>query len=137
MIVACKHAYIWWERPKLQGEKEGRNRVRTWERMTQELHKKSLHEGCLQEFYLYLQQFTQGAQFIAEYMKKSLIISCFVVAKPSPSCCYLERLKHDIHDMVQLQPYITINDCIKVEHQLSLRENKFSNIYSSRSKFQS
>lgn len=68
--------------------------------MKQEFCKKYLPEGNLQNAFLDFQRFTQGVWSMEECMDEQTI------------ACYIKGLKHDIHNKVQLQPYITPNDVI-------------------------
>ncbi|GJW51502.1 reverse transcriptase domain-containing protein [Tanacetum coccineum] len=69
-IKLKKHASVWWEQLKLERAHENKPRIRTWEKIKQELRKKFLPDWYLQEAFLQLHDFTQCDLSVADYTEK-------------------------------------------------------------------
>ncbi|GKV35062.1 hypothetical protein SLEP1_g43380 [Rubroshorea leprosula] len=98
-IKLKKHASIWWENLKRSREREGRNKIRTWEKMRREL-----------------------TQYTMEF--EQLMMKCDVREMDEQTIArYLGGLDYDISKVVQLQQYWTLDDVIRlalrVEKQIS------------------
>ena len=135
-IKLKKHASIWWEQLKMKRAREGKSKIRTWEKMKKELRKKFLPEGYLQEAFLYLHDFTQRDKTVADYTEEfdHLMLKCGIVEPEEQTIArYLRGLRREIHDMVTLQPFITYHDVFKlatkVEKQLKEKEGRKSMSY--------
>ena len=116
--------------------REGKSKIRTWEKMKKELRKKFLPEGYLQEAFLHLHDFAQRDQTVADYTEEfdHLMLKCGIVEPEEQTIArYLRGLRREIHDMVTLQPFITYHDVFKlatkVEKQLKEKEGRKSMNY--------
>ncbi|GKV03547.1 hypothetical protein SLEP1_g15830 [Rubroshorea leprosula] len=95
-IKLKKYASIWWENLKRSREREGRNKIRTWEKMRREL-----------------------TQYTMEF--EQLMMKYDVREKDEQTIArYLGGLDYDISKVVQLQQYWTLDDVIR----LALRVEK-------------
>ena len=116
-IKLKKHASIWWEQLKMRRAREGKSKIRTWEKMKKELRKKFLPEGYLQEAFLHLHDFAQRDETVADYTEEfdHLMLKCGIVEPEEQTIArYLRGLRREIHDMVTLQPFIIYHDVFKL-----------------------
>lgn len=102
----------------------GKRHIRTWEKMRRELFRKFLHESYLQDAYNKLQSFKQGDLSVEEYTERfdSLLVRCEVYEKEEQTIArYLQGLRKDIHDVVELQPYHSYHDVFKLAVKIETR----------------
>ncbi|GKD11728.1 putative nucleotidyltransferase, ribonuclease H, partial [Tanacetum coccineum] len=135
-IKLKKHAYVWWEQLKLKRAHENKPRIRTWEKIKRELRKKFLLDGYLQEAFLHLHDFAQRDLSVADYTEEfdHLMLKYGIVEPEEQTIArYLRGLRKDIHDVVNLQPFIFYSDvyklATKVEKQLKEKESRKSATY--------
>jgi Retrotransposon gag protein/Zinc knuckle len=128
-IKLKKYTSIWWEQLKMKRAREGKQKIKTWEKMVKELRKKFLPEGYLQEAYLQLHGFVQGDKTMVDYTEEldHLMLKCGIVEPEEQTIArYLCGLHKEIHDVVILQPFISYHDVFKVvtkvEKQLKEKE---------------
>ncbi|GKV08696.1 hypothetical protein SLEP1_g20294 [Rubroshorea leprosula] len=122
-IKLKKHASIWWENLKRSREREGRNKIRTWEKMCRELTRKFLPDRYYQDNFVKFHNLQQKSLTMEEYTMEfeQLMMKCDVREKDEQTIArYLGGLDYDISKVVQLQQYWTLDDVI----QLSLRVEK-------------
>ncbi|PKI58108.1 hypothetical protein CRG98_021487 [Punica granatum] len=77
-IKLKKHASVWWENLKRCREREGKQRIVTWEKMKQELKKKFLLASYKQDIFSRLYNFKQEELTVEEYTTEfeHLMIKC-------------------------------------------------------------
>jgi len=129
-IKLKKHASIWWENLKRQREREGRNKIKTWDKMRRELTRKFLLEYYSQEVFIEFHNSKQNSLTIEEYTMEfeELLMKCNIQEPEEQTVArYLGRLSEEIANVVQLQPFWTLNDVIrlalKVKKQMIQRKN--------------
>ncbi|GKV29618.1 hypothetical protein SLEP1_g38525 [Rubroshorea leprosula] len=125
-IKLKKHASIWWENLKRSREREGRNKIRTWEKMRQELIRKFLPDRYYQDNFVKFHNLQQKSLTVEEYTMEfeQLMMKCDVREKDEQTIArYLGGLDYDISKVVQLQQYWTLDDVVRlalrVEKQIS------------------
>ncbi|GKV07344.1 hypothetical protein SLEP1_g19138 [Rubroshorea leprosula] len=125
-IKLKKHASIWWENLKRSREREGRNKIRTWEKMRRELTRKFLPDRYYQDNFVKFHNLQQKSLTVEEYTMEfeQLMMKCDVREKEEQTIArYLGGLDNDISKVVQLQQYWTLDDVIRlalrVEKQIS------------------
>jgi len=128
-IKLKKHASIWWENLKRQREREGRSKIKTWDKMRRELKRKFLPEYYKQEVFIKFHNLKQNSLTIEEYIMEfeNLLMKCNIQEPEEQTVArYLGRLSEEIANVVQLQPFWTLNDVIrlalKVEKQMIQRK---------------
>ncbi|EOY08446.1 Gag-pol polyprotein-like protein [Theobroma cacao] len=107
-IKLKKHASIWWESLKRQREREGRNKIRTWDKMRRELKQ-------------YTMEFEQLHQKCDVHEPKEQTVAR-----------YLRGLNVEIADVVQLQPYWNLNDVIRLALKVEKQRSRKRSMRSSR-----
>ncbi|OMO92485.1 Retrotransposon gag protein [Corchorus capsularis] len=122
-IKLRKHASLWWENLRMQRERNGKEKIRTWDKMVREFKKKFLPEDYKQDVFLKLQNLKQGSMNVLDYTAEfdALMIKANINEPEEQTIArYLAGLKISIANIVVLQPYRTLNDVIK----LALRVEK-------------
>ncbi|XP_027351492.1 uncharacterized protein LOC113862615 [Abrus precatorius] len=130
-IVAVKlkkHASIWWENIKKKREREGRSKIKTWEKMKKELTRKFLPDHYYQDNFIKFHNLRQDSKIVEEYTREFelLMMKCDIQEKEEQTIArFLGGLNPEISQLVQLQQYWTLDDVIKlairVEKQLPKR----------------
>ncbi|WRX11629.1 Retrotransposon gag domain - like 10 [Theobroma cacao] len=136
-IKLKKHASIWWENLKRQREREGRYKIRTWDKMRRELKRKFLPEHYRQEIFIKFQNLRQKTMTVEEYTMEfeQLHMKCDVHEPEEQTVArYLGGLNVGIADVVQLQPYWNINDVIRLALKVEKQQLRKSSMSSSRQK---
>ena len=107
MIVAIKlrkHASIWWEHLKRQRQREGRDRIETWEKIKRELKKKYLPDHFKQDAFLRFHNFKQNELSVEEYTAEfdHLMTWCDIVEPKDEQMIahYLGGLCVELNDVV-------------------------------------
>ncbi|GKV14749.1 hypothetical protein SLEP1_g25572 [Rubroshorea leprosula] len=125
-IKLKKHASIWWENLKRSREREGRSKIRTWEKMCRELTRKFLPDRYYQDNFVKFHNLQQKSLTVEEYTMEfeQLMMKCDVPEKDEQTIAqYLGGLDYDISKVVQLQQYWTLDDgiwlALRVEKQIS------------------
>ncbi|XP_017978278.1 PREDICTED: uncharacterized protein LOC108662429 [Theobroma cacao] len=134
-IKLKKHASIWWENLKRQREREGRNKIRTWDKMRRELKRKFLLEHYRQEIFIKFHNLRQKTMTVEEYTMEfeQLHIKCDVHEPEEQIVArYLEGLNVEIADVVQLQPYWNLNDVIRLALKVEKQQSRKRSMSSSR-----
>ncbi|XP_020694824.1 uncharacterized protein LOC110108492 [Dendrobium catenatum] len=123
-IKLKKNASLWWENLKRNRDREGKSKIVTWIKMKKELKRKYLPERYRQELFLKLHRLQQNQLTVEEYIAEfeQLSLQC-ELAEPEENsiALFLEGLQPSIANVVQLQPYWTLQDVFdlsfKVEKQ--------------------
>ena len=108
-IVAVKlkkHASIWWENVKRKREREGKSKIKKWEKMRRELTRKFLPPHYYQDNFIQLQNLRQKSLSVEEYTREfeKLMMKCDIQEKEEQTIDrYLGGLNTDIAHLVQLQ----------------------------------
>lgn len=107
MLKFKDYASLWWENIKKQRSKEGKDKVRSWEKLKKLLKKRFLPENHRQELYLKLYTFKQEDDSVKEYIRKFekfIIRSEMSELKEQTIAQFLGNLWQDINNIVELQP---------------------------------
>ena len=118
------YASLWWENLKKQRERDGKERVRSWEKLKKLMKRRFLPDNHKQDLYLKLHTLKQGSDGVEHYIRefeKLLMRSELPEVKEQTIARFIGGLNQDIAHMVELQPYCTFEDvcklAIKVEKQ--------------------
>ncbi|XP_021999385.1 uncharacterized protein LOC110896229 [Helianthus annuus] len=120
-----KHASIWWEHVQAKRRREGKRKVRTWEKLRSLMKKKFLPVTHKQDTYLDYHNLCQGSlsveDFIGEFER--LRLCCDMEEDEKQIIArFLGGLRTDLSDVVYLQQYFTFDDvcrlALRVEKQL-------------------
>ncbi|XP_075100162.1 uncharacterized protein LOC142176418 [Nicotiana tabacum] len=106
-------ASLWWDNLKREREREGRGKIRTWEKMKRELRRRFLPDMYKQANYLKFRNFRQGDQTVEDYTREFeyLMIKCDAPEPEEQTIArYISGLRRAISDVIRLQPYWTFND---------------------------
>lgn len=127
-----KHASIWWENLRRQREREGRNKIRTWDKMKRELKRKFLPSHYRQDMFLKFHHLEQGNKSVAEYVAEfeELSMKCDNTEPEEQTIArFLTGLDLKVSKVVQLQQYWSFNDvtklALKVEGQQAKEKTSF------------
>ena len=107
-IKLKKHASIWWENLKRKREREGKSKIRIWEKMRRELTRKFLPEHYYQDCFLQLHNLRQKTLSVEEYTREfeKLMMKCDIQEKKEQTIArYLGGLNTNMAHQVQLQKY--------------------------------
>lgn len=123
-----KHASIWWENLKKRRDREGKSKIKTWEKMRKELTRMFLPPQYYQDKFIQLQNLRQKNFSVEDYTREfeKLMMQCDIQEKEEQTIArYLGGLNTDIADRVELQQYWSLEDVIRlatrVEKQLPKR----------------
>ncbi|XP_017982330.1 PREDICTED: uncharacterized protein LOC108663252 [Theobroma cacao] len=136
-IKLKKHTSIWWENLKRQQEREGRNKIITWDKMRRELKHKFRPEHYRQEIFIKFHNLRQKTMSVEEYTMEfeQLHMKCDVHELEEQTVArYLGGLNVEIADVVQLQPYGNLNDVIKLALKVEKQQLRKSSVSLSRQK---
>jgi len=112
-----KHASIWWENLKREREREGKSKIKTWEKMHRELTRKFLPPHYYQDNFIQLQNLRQKSMSVEEYTRdfEKLMMKCDIQEKEEQTIArYLGRLNTDIAHLVQLQQYWSLDEVTRL-----------------------
>jgi hypothetical protein len=121
-----KHASIWLDNLKKKRAREGKGKIKTWEKMRRELTRKFLPSHYYQDNFIQLQNLRQKNLYVEEYTREfeKLMMKCDIQEREEQTIArYLGGLNTDISHPVQLQQYWSLDDvirlAIRVEKHLS------------------
>ncbi|XP_042437074.1 uncharacterized protein LOC122023042 [Zingiber officinale] len=112
-IKLRKYASIWWEHLKKQRMRDDKQKIRTWNKMKKELRRKFLPDNYRQDTFLKYHNFKQKDLSVEDYVAKfeNLMMRCDVFEPEEQIIArFLEGLRYEIGNVVQLQSYWTYND---------------------------
>ncbi|PWA39937.1 reverse transcriptase domain-containing protein [Artemisia annua] len=124
-----KSASLWWDHVQNQRYREGKHRVKSWDKMKRLMEKKFLpvthKQDSYVEFHTLKQQTLTVEEFIVEFERVRM--HCGVEENEEQTiACFLGCLRTDISDVVYLQQYYSFHDvcrlALKVEKQLSAKQ---------------
>lgn len=112
-----KHASIWWENLKTKRAREGKSKIKTWEKMRRELSKKFLPSHYYQDSFIQLQNLRQKNLSVEEYTREfeKLMMKCDIHEREEQTIArYLGGLNTDVAHPVQLQQYWSLDDVVRL-----------------------
>ncbi|XP_019431653.1 PREDICTED: uncharacterized protein LOC109338795 [Lupinus angustifolius] len=135
-----EYAMVWWDQFQKERRRCGAEPVDSWDEMKIVMRKRFVPASYQRDIHNKLQRLTQGNKSVDEYYKEmelALLRSNFHEDREATMARFLHGLNQEIQDVVELQPYVELEDLIqqamKVEQQLRRRKTR----YSSNTKFQS
>ena len=133
-IVALKlrkYASLWWTNLLTKRARQGKAKIRTWDKMKAKLKGRFLPPNYIQANYALLHHLTQGSLSVEEYTREfeKLMIKCDLQEEEEQTIVrYLGGLDPKYAHVVELQAYSTFDDvCLlahKVETQFKTRPYK-------------
>ncbi|PKU63881.1 hypothetical protein MA16_Dca009865 [Dendrobium catenatum] len=132
VIKLKKSASLWWENLKRLRNREGRSKIVSWSKMKKELQRKYIPDQYKQDLFLKFTQLQQQQTTVEEYIGEfeQVSIKCDVVEPEEHTVArFLGGLNPTISNVVQLQPYWTVQDvmslALKVEKQQARNKKTF------------
>jgi len=126
-----KYASLWWTNLLTKRARQGKGKIRTWDKMKTKLKARFLPPKYVQNNYALLHYLTQGSMSVEEYTREfeRIMIKCDLQeAEEQTIVRYFGGLDPKYAHVVELQPYTTFDEvCIlahKVETQLKIRPYK-------------
>ena len=126
-----KYASLWWTNLLTKRVRQGKGKIRTWEKMKAKLKARFLPPNYIQNNYAALHHLTQGSMSVEEYTREfeKLLIKCDLQEEEEQTIVrYLGGLDPKYSHVVELQSYATFDDvCVlahKVETQMKNRPLK-------------
>ena len=126
-----KYASLWWTNLLTKRARQGKGKIRTWDKMKAKLKGRFLPPNYVQANYALLHHLTQGTMSVEEYTREfeRLMIKCDLQEDEEQTIVrYLGGLDPKYAHVVELQSYSTFDDvCLlahKVETQLKTRAYK-------------
>ncbi|KAD0267391.1 hypothetical protein E3N88_44532 [Mikania micrantha] len=126
-IVALKfrkYASTWWFNVCSKREKQGKDKVRTWSKMKKLLKCKFMPSYYVQANFSQLHALKQGSKTAEEYSREfeHLIMKCDVDPDdPQTLVRYLGGLETRIANIIELQPYSTLEELITLAHKVDIQ----------------
>ena len=108
-----KYASLWWTNLLAKRARQGKGKIRTWEKMKNKLRGRFLPPNYVQDNYTQLHHLTQGSMSVEEYTREfeKLMIKCDLQeAEEQTIVRYLGGLDPKYAHVVELQPYTTFDD---------------------------
>ena len=102
------YASLWWENLKKKREREGKERVKSWEKLKKLMKRRFLPDNHKQDLYLKLHTLKQGDKSVEEYIRefeKLMMRSDLPEVKEQTIARFLGGLDNNIAHMVELQTY--------------------------------
>jgi len=112
-----KHASIWWENLKTKRAREGKSKIKTWEKMRRELSKKFLPSHYYRDSFIQQQNLRQKNLSVEEYTREfeKLMMKCDIHEREEQTIArYLGGLNTDVAHPVQLQQYWSLDDVVRL-----------------------
>jgi len=126
-----KYASLWWTNLLTKRARQGKGKIRTWDKMKAKLKGRFLPPNYIQANYALLHHLTQGTMSVEEYTREfeRLMIKCDLQeAEEQTIVRYLGGLDPKYAHVVELQSYTTFDEvCLlahKVETQVKTRPYK-------------
>ena len=123
-IAILKHkryASLWWENVRKKRDREGKARVRSWDKLKRLMQKRFLPESYKQDLYLKLHHLKQGDKKVEEYIREfeDLMMRSNIHEKEEQTiACCLGGLQREIAHKVELQPYHSFRDVCKLANKV-------------------
>jgi len=126
-----KYASLWWTNLLTKRVRQGKEKIRTWDKMKAKLKARFLPPNYIQNNYSSLHNLTQGTMSVEEYTREfeKLLIKCDLQEVEEQTIVrYLGGLDPKYAHVVELQSYSTFDEvCVlahKVETQVKSRPHK-------------
>jgi len=106
-----------WEHLKTKRDREGKSKIKTWEKKRRELSKKFLPSHYYQDSFIQLQNLRQKNFFVEEYTREfeKLMMKCDIHEREEQTIARCHGgLNIDVAHPVQLQQYWSLNDVIRL-----------------------
>ena len=120
-----KYASLWWTNLLAKRARQGKGKIRTWEKMRDKLKRRFLPPNYIQSNYALLHHLTQGSMSVEEYTREfeKLMIKCDLQEEEEQTIVrYLGGLSPKYSQVVELQAYTTFDDVCLLAHKV---ENQF------------
>ena len=121
------YALLWWENLKAQRRRDDEEEVTSWPLMKRLMKKRFVPDYYKQELYIKLQTLRQGSLSVEEYVKEFelLLIRCDLNEPQEQTIArFLDGLKRDIANVVELQPFIFLEDVIKLATKVERQQKR-------------
>ena len=121
------YALLWWENLKIQRRRDGEEEITTWATMKRVMKKRFVPDYYKQELYIRLQTLRQGSLSVEEYVKEFelLLIRCELMEPQEQTIArFLGGLRKDIANVVELQPYIFLEEVIKLATRVERQQKR-------------
>ena len=126
-----KYASLWWTNLLTKRVRQGKGKIRTWEKMKPKLKARFLPPNYIQNSYVALHHLTQSSMSVEEHTREfeKLLIKCDLQKDEEQTIVrYLGELDPKYSYVVELQSYTTFDEvCVlahKVETQMRTRSYK-------------
>ncbi|XP_057522136.1 probable receptor-like protein kinase At5g39020 isoform X2 [Amaranthus tricolor] len=127
-IVALKlrkYASTWWANKCAKREREGKDKIRSWEKMKKQMKEKFLPSYYMQENFTKLQHLQQDGRSVEEYGREfeTMIMRCDLKEDDHQTLVrFLNGLDSKIRNIVELQPYACLDDLINLAHKVDKQQ---------------
>ena len=118
------YASLWWENVKKKREREGKEKVKSWEKLMKLMKRRFLPDNHMQDLYMKLHTLKQGDKGVENYIRefeRLMMRSDVPEPKEQTIARFIGGLDTNIAHMVELQPYCSFEDvcklAIKIEKQ--------------------
>ena len=117
------YALLWWENVKIQRRRDGEEEITTWATMKRVMKKRFVPDYYKQELYIKLQTLRQGSLSVEEF--ELLLIRCELMEPQEQTIArFLGGLRKDIANVVELQPYIFLEEVIKLATRVERQQRR-------------
>jgi len=116
-----KYASLWWTNLLAKRARQGKGKIRTWEKMKNKLKGRFLPPNYIQANYALLHHLTQGSMSVEEYTREfeKLMIKCDLQEEEEQTIVrYLGGLSPKYSQVVELQAYTTFDDVCLLAHKV-------------------
>jgi len=120
-IRLSKYASLWWSNLCAKRARQGKGKIRTWEKIKTKLKAYFLPPSYLQDNYAQFHNLTQGNMSVEEYTREfeKLLIKCDLrEAEKQTIVWYLGGLDPRYAHMVELQQYATFDEVCVLAHKV-------------------
>ena len=107
------YASLWWENVRKKREREGKARVRSWDKLKKVMKKRFLPDNYKQDLYLKLHHLKQGDKKVEDYIREfeDLMMRSDIPKEEEQTIAwFLGGLQKEIDHKVELQPYHSFRD---------------------------
>lgn len=116
-----EYASLWWENTRKKREREGKARIRSWEKLRRVLKKRFLPDNHKQDLYLKLHNLKQGDRKVEEYIREFeglMLRSDIPEEKEHTIARFIGGLSKDIAYKLELQAYHSFGDVCKLSTRI-------------------
>ena len=115
------YASLWWENVRKKREREGKARVRSWDKLKKVMKKRFLPDNYKQDLYLKLHHLKQGDKKVEDYIREfeDLMMRSDIPEEEEQTIArFLGGLQKEIAHKVELQPYHSFRDVCKLANKV-------------------